>query len=75
MRIKAGPDVTKSSREIVRMLMADGWFLVRVAGSHHQFKHPAKPGKVTVQHPARDVPLSTLRSIYRQAGWDWKTRS
>ncbi|MBM3732317.1 MAG: type II toxin-antitoxin system HicA family toxin [Acidimicrobiia bacterium] len=57
------------------MLMADGWFLVRVAGSHHQFKHPAKPGKVTVQHPARDVPLSTLRSIYRQAGWDWKTRS
>jgi predicted RNA binding protein YcfA (HicA-like mRNA interferase family) len=67
--------MTKSSREIVRMLTADGWVLVRAVGSHHQFKHPTKPGKVTVPHPARDIPLSTLRSIYRQAGWDWKTRS
>lgn len=64
--------MTKSSREIIKMLEADGWFLARAAGSHHQFKHPTKPGKVTVPHPEKDIPVGTLRSIYRQAGWDWK---
>jgi predicted RNA binding protein YcfA (HicA-like mRNA interferase family) len=61
-----------SSREIVRRLVADGWVLVRVKGDHHQFKHPTNPGLVTVPHPKKDLPIGTLRSIYRQAGWKWE---
>jgi predicted RNA binding protein YcfA (HicA-like mRNA interferase family) len=45
---------------------------VRTKGDHHQFKHPAKPGLVTVPHPKKDLPMGTLRSIYRQAGWKWE---
>lgn len=56
------------------MLKADGWSLVNVEGSHHKFKHPTKKGAVTVKHPSKDIPLPTLRSIYRQAGWDWRER-
>lgn len=41
---------------------------MRVVGSHHHFKHPAKKGKVTVKHPQKDVPEPTLRNILRQAG-------
>jgi predicted RNA binding protein YcfA (HicA-like mRNA interferase family) len=62
------------SREVMKMLEVDGWVLAGIDGSHHQFKHPTKPGRVTVPHPAKDIPIGTLRSIYRQAGWDWKTR-
>lgn len=54
------------------MLEADGWRLKRVKGSHHHFDHPQKPGLVTVPHPKREIPLPTLRSIYRQAGWPWR---
>lgn len=57
-----------SSREVIRRLMDDGWFLVNVSGSHHHFSHPVKPGKVTVPHPKRDLPIGTLKSIGRQAG-------
>ncbi len=57
-----------SSRDIIRELKADGWEEVAVRGSHHQFRHPTKPGKVTVPHPTKDLPLPTLRSIRKQAG-------
>ena len=57
-----------SSREVIRILKDDGWYEVAVVGSHHQFKHPTKPGKVTVTHPVKDIPLRTLKSIERQAG-------
>jgi predicted RNA binding protein YcfA (HicA-like mRNA interferase family) len=50
------------------MLQAEGWYLVRVKGSHHQFKHPIKTGLVTVKHPQKDIPLPTLKSIMKQAG-------
>ena len=63
-----------SSRDVIRMPEADGWLFVKADGDHHQFKHPAKPGKVTVTHPRKDIPVATLRSIYRQAGWDWSRR-
>jgi predicted RNA binding protein YcfA (HicA-like mRNA interferase family) len=56
-----------SSRDIIRRIEADGWVLVSVSGSHHQFKHPAKPGKVTVPHPRKDLSPNTLRSILKQA--------
>lgn len=50
------------------MLKADGWYEVRCRGSHHQFKHPIKPGTVTVKHPDKDIPPKTLQSIERQSG-------
>ena len=56
------------SRSLIQLLQADGWSLVAVNGSHHQFKHPTKPGRVTVPHPKRDLPFGTLRSILAQAG-------
>jgi predicted RNA binding protein YcfA (HicA-like mRNA interferase family) len=61
-----------SSREVIARLKADGWELVHIRGSHHQYKHPTKPGRVTVPHPKKDLPRGTLRSIYRQAGWQGK---
>jgi len=61
-----------NSRDIIRKLETDGWKLVNVVGSHHKYKHPTKPGAVTVLHPKRDFAIGTLRSIYRQAGWEWR---
>lgn len=58
-----------SSREILQMLKDDGWYLFAVDGSHHQFKHPTKPGKVTVPHPRKDFKKKTLKNIFKQAGW------
>lgn len=57
-----------SSREVIKLLEADGWYLVSTKGSHHQFKHPTKPGRVTVKDPDKDIPLPTLKSIERQSG-------
>jgi predicted RNA binding protein YcfA (HicA-like mRNA interferase family) len=59
--------VGKDSRDIIRELEADGWYFVGASGSHHHFKHPSKPGKVTLPHPRKDLHPKTLRSIYKQA--------
>lgn len=56
------------SRAIIAALTADGWSEVSRKGSHAQFTHASKPGRVTVPHPKRDIPLGTLRSIERQSG-------
>lgn len=55
------------SKKIIKMLEKDGWYLVKVKGDHHQFKHKEKTGKVTVPHPVKDIPPGTLGSIKRQA--------
>ena len=55
------------SADIIKLIKTDGWYLVHVVSSHHQFKHPSKPGKVTVPHPKKDLPLATARSILKQA--------
>lgn len=57
-----------SSREVLKMLLADGWYEVNCVGDHHQFKHPTKPGRVTLTHPVKDIPLGTLKNISRQSG-------
>jgi predicted RNA binding protein YcfA (HicA-like mRNA interferase family) len=57
-----------NSRDVIAALKADGWFEVNRVGSHAQFKHPAKKGRVTVPHPKRDIPAGTLRSIEKQSG-------
>jgi predicted RNA binding protein YcfA (HicA-like mRNA interferase family) len=55
------------SRVVIAALEADGWSKVAQKGSHVQLKHPAKPGRVTVPHPKKDLPIGTLRSIEKQA--------
>jgi predicted RNA binding protein YcfA (HicA-like mRNA interferase family) len=55
-----------NSRDVIRVLEAEGWVLKRVTGSHHHFMHPASPGIATVPHPKKDLPIGTLRSIERQ---------
>lgn len=62
--------MAKSSRDVVRIFLNDGWFEIGQTGSHRHFKHPSKPGKVTVPHPRRDLSIKTLHSIARQAGVD-----
>ncbi len=56
------------SRTVIATIEADGWTKVGQKGSHVQFKHPTKPGKVTVPHPEKDLPIGTVKSIERQAG-------
>ena len=56
-----------NSRNVISALARDGWLQVAQKGSHVQFKHPTKPGRVTVPHPRKDIPLGTLRSIEKQA--------
>lgn len=57
-----------SSKQIIKQLEEDGWYEVSCVGSHHQFKHPVKPGRVTVPHPKRNIPIGTARNIFNQAG-------
>ena len=57
-----------SSREVIKMILEDGWYEVNVVGRHHQYKHPTKKGRVTVKHPVKDIPRKTLDSIERQSG-------
>ena len=55
--------------EVLDMLRRDGWFLVATRGSHRQFKHAGKRGRVTVAgKPSDDLPPGTLNSILKQAG-------
>ena len=56
-------------REVVRIIEDDGWVMVAQKGSHRQFKHPTKPGRVTIAgHPKDELAPGTLNSILRQAG-------
>jgi predicted RNA binding protein YcfA (HicA-like mRNA interferase family) len=57
-----------NSAEIVKLIQADAWRLVRISGSHHHFRHEAKGGLVTIPHPKKDLPPGTLNSILKQAG-------
>jgi len=56
------------SRDVIAALTAADWVEVAQKGSHKQFKHPARQGRVTVPHPERDLPIGTLKSIERQSG-------
>jgi predicted RNA binding protein YcfA (HicA-like mRNA interferase family) len=57
-------------REFTRELLDDGWSLESQKGSHQQWKHPTKIGKVTVAgHPNDDIPKGTLRKMKKQAGF------
>jgi predicted RNA binding protein YcfA (HicA-like mRNA interferase family) len=56
-------------REIIRLIEADGWYLVATRGSHRQYKHSVKPGRVTIAgKPSDDLAPGTLNSIRKQSG-------
>lgn len=56
-------------REAIKLIEDDGWYLVTTKGSHRHFKHPTKPGRVTVAgHPSHDLAPGTYNSILKQAG-------
>ena len=57
-------------KDVIDMLLEDGWFITRQKGSHRQFKHPSKSGLVTVNGKNSDVlDQFLLNSIWKQAGW------
>lgn len=63
-------------RDILTRLNDDGWALKGQTGSHRQFVHPTKIGKVTVNgKPGDEITGDLLRFIFRQAQWDWRERS
>ena len=55
-------------REVEKILLRDGWYQVKQKGSHHQYKHPLKSGKVTVPEHGGDINIDTVKSIMKQAG-------
>lgn len=56
--------------EVLKMLIDDGWYLTDQKGSHRQFKHPTKKGKVTVNgKPSETLEQFLLNIIFKQAGW------
>ena len=60
--------VPMSSQEMIKLIKSDGWVRVATKGSHQPFTHRFKPGRVTVPHPKKSLPVGTERSIRRQAG-------
>ncbi|MDQ3601928.1 MAG: type II toxin-antitoxin system HicA family toxin [Actinomycetota bacterium] len=61
--------------EMITLIQRDGWRLARTRGSHRQFTHVAKPGKVTIAgKPSSTLPIGTERSILRQAGIERSAR-
>lgn len=56
-------------REVEKMILQDGWYEVKQVGSHHQYKHPTKSGKVTIpEHKCKDINMTVVKSILKQAG-------
>ncbi|MFH1617106.1 MAG: type II toxin-antitoxin system HicA family toxin [Candidatus Margulisiibacteriota bacterium] len=55
-------------RDVIRLIKEDGWFLVTTKGSHRQYKHPTRSGRVTIAgHPSHDLAPGTLNSILKQS--------
>ncbi len=55
-------------RELQKIVLDDGWYLVDVSGSHHQYKHPTKPGKITIPNHRGDIPQRVVNSVLNHAG-------
>ena len=55
-------------QEVEKKIKKDGWFLVRVKGSHHHYNHPTKPGTVTIPYHKGDLKISDIKSIEKQSG-------
>lgn len=66
------PALETNSRKLIKRLEDDGFQLVGTKGSHHKFRKGAIV--LVVPHPKKDLPLGTVRAIYRQAGWLQETQ-
>lgn len=65
----SGKNIPMKVREALQLLEEDGWYLTRTRGSHRQFKHPNKPGLVTIAgKPSDDLAPGTMNSILKQSG-------
>ncbi len=64
--------MSKSSAWVIKRLQQEGWYEVNQIGSHKQFKHATRPGRVTVPHSRKDIARGTLKSIERQSGVSMK---
>jgi predicted RNA binding protein YcfA (HicA-like mRNA interferase family) len=61
-------DLDMKIRDVIKLIEGDGWYLVATKGSHRQYKHPSKPGRVTIAgHPSDDLAPGTLNSVFKQA--------
>ncbi|MBE7420738.1 MAG: type II toxin-antitoxin system HicA family toxin [Ideonella sp.] len=60
------------SADTIKRLEADGWVLRHVAGSHHVFRHPSKPGHISVPHPKKDLGAGLVHKLLKQSGLKWK---
>jgi predicted RNA binding protein YcfA (HicA-like mRNA interferase family) len=55
-------------RDVIKLIEADGWYRTTIKGSHRQYKHPSKPGRVTIAgHPSDEMAPGTLNSVLIQA--------
>lgn len=63
------------SSEIIKIIEKDGSTKCHQKGSHCQFKHPCKKGRVTIPHPKKDLPIKTMKSIFKQAEIEWEKRT
>ncbi len=58
----------KTPKQMEKMILADGWIFLTQCGSHRQYTHPVKKGKVTIPFHAKDLPIKTEIQILKQAG-------
>ena len=66
---KPGKEGYMRFRELDKIIKQDGWYEVNQEGSHHQYKHPTKKGKVTVpEHKGKDINMTVVKSVLKQAG-------
>ena len=63
-----GTITTMNSKELVKLLVADGWVLRGVKGSHHVFTHPSRPGHISVPHPKSDLGKGLVHKLLKQSG-------
>jgi predicted RNA binding protein YcfA (HicA-like mRNA interferase family) len=63
--------LTESPNDIMKRLITDGWAARKGKGDHVNFTKPGVRFVVTVDTRVREIPIGTLRSIYRLAGWNW----
>ena len=63
---------TMNSKDIIKCLERKAGTKWEIKAEHEKYKHPEKSDHVVVPHPRKDMPIGTLRNIYKQAGWEWR---
>ena len=56
------------AKELEKIIFADGWYFVKQIGSHRHYKHPSKPGKITIPFHTSDLDKNTVKSVFQNAG-------